>query len=329
MTIPRGRVARPIFDFDDFAGLFPGWTGRFEQLSRGRFQGTIRAARGKSVLAHEATTNQVLRVRGRERPGVMSMILVVPAVAGCTWQGRRLEAGRIVVRGGDAAADHQTSRGAVHTQLSFHEDQFRADAISETGTDPRPRGWEALAVAPGTFAQLESAIRRLLDGGGEAREWACRRAAVDALVPAGVGLGASLATRARLARRAEASLRDRLGAAITERELCTELGVPGRTLRLAFREQFGLGPMAFLQSIRLNAAHAALKRGGDEVSVAAVARSLGFQHLGKFASYYRRHFGELPSTTRSTYDPHHSFTHRKPTCDIPVSGEHPWRALGR
>ncbi|MBX9628275.1 MAG: helix-turn-helix domain-containing protein, partial [Gemmataceae bacterium] len=107
-----------------------------------------------------------------------------------------------------------------------------------------------------------------------------------------------LAARSGLARRAETAIRDRLRDAVSEADLCRELGVPGRTLRLAFRERFGMGPMAYLQAVRLNAARAGLKGAGrDAASVADIARGLGFSHLGKFAGYYRRLFGELPSET--------------------------------
>jgi transcriptional regulator GlxA family with amidase domain len=108
----------------------------------------------------------------------------------------------------------------------------------------------------------------------------------------------SLPARAALVRRADDFLRARVCDPISEIDLCKELGVSGRTLRLAFRERFGLGPITYFQSLRLHAVRAALKTvdpaGGD---IARVARNYGFRHPGKFAGYYRRQFGESPSTT--------------------------------
>ncbi len=93
-------------------------------------------------------------------------------------------------------------------------------------------------------------------------------------------------------------MRARLRSPLGEIDLCTELGVSGRTLRLAFRERFRLGPMAYYQTLRLNAARASIKAADpDAVSVALIARDMGFHHPGKFSGYYRRLFGEVPSNT--------------------------------
>lgn len=302
---PPGEPRR-IRDFDHLVRLFSAWTGRFEQLSRGPFEATLRAARGRHARAFLATTNQSLRARGREAVGVMSVCLVLPRAAGCVWQGRRLDPGRVVVLGGDAEADHRTSKDAVSFQFLIREDRFRRAVADETGDDPGPLGWRAVVPAPGAFARLEAAMRRFLGdpsaptADGEDAEGACLAAAVDALFPPADRRphgGIPLAAREGLARRAEAAMRDRLGAPVGEADLCRELGVRGRTLRLAFRERFGMGPMAYFQALRLNAVRAALKGGGDGVAVAGVARAFGFDHPGKFAGYYRRLFGERPSET--------------------------------
>jgi AraC family ethanolamine operon transcriptional activator len=297
---------RRIRDFDHLVLLFAAWHGRFEQLSRGRFEGTVRVARGRHARAFRATTNQALRAKGRESVGVMSICLVTPRGARCVWQGRHLDPGRVVVLGGDAEADHQTSKDAVSFQFLIGEDRFRRAVVDQTGDDPGPMGWRPVLPAPGAYARLEAAMGRFLDdpsaptAGGEDAESACVAAAVAALFPpAGRSPhgGLPLAARSVLVRRAEAAMRDRLRAAVGEADLCRELGVRGRTLRLAFRERFGMGPMAYYQSLRLNAVRAALKDGGGEVPVAGVARAFGFHHPGKFAGYYRRLFGEVPSET--------------------------------
>lgn len=290
---------RRVADVDHLAQLFGGWDGRFEQLSRGRFEGATRVARGGSAGAFLAATNQAVRARGRGPAGVMSVCLVTPRGAGCVWQGRRLDPGRVVVLGGDAEADHRTSKDALSLQLLVREDLFRRAVVAETGDDPGPLGWRAVLPPPAAFARLEAAVRRFLDDPGDDRaERGCLAAAVAALAPADGRRPGGLPPPARcgLVRRAEDLMRDRLREAVAEADLCRDLGVPGRTLRLAFRERFGLGPMAYLQTLRLNAARAALKA-AEPGAVAEVGRAFGFGHPGKFAGYYRRLFGELPSAT--------------------------------
>jgi AraC family ethanolamine operon transcriptional activator len=100
-----------------------------------------------------------------------------------------------------------------------------------------------------------------------------------------------------LVRRAEEFMRSRLGHRFGAIDLCRELGVSDRTLRLAFRERYGLGPMAYYKALRLNAVRSRLKAGAV-VAVAAAAREFGFHHLGNFAADHRRLFGEPPSMSR-------------------------------
>ena len=81
-------------------------------------------------------------------------------------------------------------------------------------------------------------------------------------------------------------------------ELCAAARASQRTLEYAFRETYGLGPLAFLRRWRLHAARRALAAASAHTAtVAEVAYGLGFWHLSRFAAEYRRIFGELPSTT--------------------------------
>jgi AraC-like DNA-binding protein len=81
--------------------------------------------------------------------------------------------------------------------------------------------------------------------------------------------------------------------------LCEFAGISERTLQLAFRERFGLGPAAFLKARRLALVREELLRGDPaDVSIGHAAASLGFTHVGQFAADYRRAFGESPSDTQ-------------------------------
>ena len=75
-------------------------------------------------------------------------------------------------------------------------------------------------------------------------------------------------------------------------------GVSKRALFRGFRAFRGMGPMAYLKSVRLESAHAELTGPGPERrSVTEVANAWGFTHLGNFARDYRRRFGRRPSET--------------------------------
>jgi AraC-like DNA-binding protein len=87
-------------------------------------------------------------------------------------------------------------------------------------------------------------------------------------------------------------------AALTPEILARVGCVSVRTLHAAFRERLGTTPMAYVRSVRLDHARAALLRGDPgNVSVSEIALRFGFVHLSRFAEQYRSRFGELPSVT--------------------------------
>jgi AraC family ethanolamine operon transcriptional activator len=135
---------------------------------------------------------------------------------------------------------------------------------------------------------------------GDLLEGVCLRALIDALADSSVDVKTRLrpVSRSKLVRLAVDFMHDRLDKPLTALELCAELGVSDRMLRRAFREEFGLGPLAYFRLMRMHEVRAALRaaRGGDE-AVTDIVRRWGFHRLGPFAAEYRRQFGELPSET--------------------------------
>lgn len=104
--------------------------------------------------------------------------------------------------------------------------------------------------------------------------------------------------RYRLAKRASAYLHDRVGRPVTAMELCARYGASDRLLRLAFKETYGMGPIAYHRLMRMHAVRAALlaARGRDR-PVAEILSRFGVIRPAAFAGEYRRQFGELPSHT--------------------------------
>jgi AraC-like DNA-binding protein len=81
-------------------------------------------------------------------------------------------------------------------------------------------------------------------------------------------------------------------------ELCQALGVSERGLRICCAEFLGMSPNRYLGLRRLHAAWAELRHADPEKDcVAEVARRHGFSQVSRFATAYRRLFGEKPSET--------------------------------
>src|SRR5215469_6565927 len=97
--------------------------------------------------------------------------------------------------------------------------------------------------------------------------------------------------------RFEQLLRSSLGAKAEIQEICAALQVSERRLRLACAAHLGIGPMAYDRLRRLSRVHRILRADPSAKSVSVVAKSNGFQGLGRFASDYKAAFGEYPSTT--------------------------------
>ncbi|MCO6412219.1 MAG: AraC family transcriptional regulator [Thiogranum sp.] len=106
-----------------------------------------------------------------------------------------------------------------------------------------------------------------------------------------------LTQRTRIARAAQAYLHTRCHRPVSVEELCAAVGVPARTLHLAFHEAYGMPPGHYMKLHRLNEAHQALLQGGATATVSQIAMDCGFLHLGRFAVDYHALFGETPSET--------------------------------
>lgn len=96
--------------------------------------------------------------------------------------------------------------------------------------------------------------------------------------------------------RLEEYIRSRLFAPLALVDLARAAGVTTRTLNVVCHRHRGVAPMTLVRNLRLDAARQRLLS-GLPVSITEVAMEYGFGHLGRFSSYYRERFGELPKHT--------------------------------
>lgn len=80
-------------------------------------------------------------------------------------------------------------------------------------------------------------------------------------------------------------------------DIATAAGVSARALQDAFRRKLGTTPLAYLRDVRLAGARKEL-RAEPARTVAEIAYDCGFGNLGRFAGYYQRRYGRLPSEDR-------------------------------
>jgi AraC-like DNA-binding protein len=101
----------------------------------------------------------------------------------------------------------------------------------------------------------------------------------------------------RHVRRAEELMRADTSSPLTLPDIAAHAGVSVRSLSQGFQQFRGVTPMAMMRAIRLDRVRADLLQAPDGVSVTDVATRHGFSHLGRFAGFYRKRFGETPRRT--------------------------------
>ena len=81
-------------------------------------------------------------------------------------------------------------------------------------------------------------------------------------------------------------------------EISKRFQVNERKLRRIFSETYRVSPQQYLLALRLNGARRDLyQASASTTKIGDIANRWDFWHMGKFAKYYHRQFGELPSET--------------------------------
>lgn len=78
-------------------------------------------------------------------------------------------------------------------------------------------------------------------------------------------------------------------------DLCLACNTSERTLRNLFTRYLGMSPHRYLMQHRLHAIRRAILRAAPGETITDICTRFGVWDFGRFASLYRRYFGELPS----------------------------------
>ncbi|WP_205873638.1 helix-turn-helix transcriptional regulator [Mycobacterium camsae] len=102
----------------------------------------------------------------------------------------------------------------------------------------------------------------------------------------------------QLLRQAIAFIDDNAHADISLTDIANAIFVTPRALQYMFRNHRDCTPTEYLRQVRLHHAHLELVAGNRyTTSVGEIARNWGFGHMGRFAAYYRQHYGKSPHVT--------------------------------
>jgi AraC family ethanolamine operon transcriptional activator len=297
-------------DFDELAEAVVGMETDLRQLSGGPFCGGVEIVALGPVQLMWVVVNRAVQVRGATGAGVTLFSPITPACEEARWRRRLRKRGEINFNRPASEIDHLT--GQRYDSLTIIADTGRLLAAGEAllGADVSLllRKWSAYRPTAQNFAALEACanavLRRARTGslGSEAGRAGQGEALLEKLLDTladerAIREGGRAANRRRVACRAEEFMLGNLRRPLLMTRLCKEVGVSERTLRYAFRDCFGVSPLAYFKVLKLNEVrrHYAEMRDGD--SVQEIAREWGVMQLGNFAADYRQLFGERPSET--------------------------------
>jgi AraC family transcriptional regulator, ethanolamine operon transcriptional activator len=304
---PGVLVEACFADIDEQAAALEGWNQRYLQLSAGVFRGTVQRLALDGVGLFIEDLQQAVHQTGWIGPQVVALGVPVLLQGDSRFCGEAGDEAALHVFSGPEGFEYRSPQR--HVMLGIEVDvplleQFGIDTRSLTQRAHLHRGAPVALDALRQHAlAVFAAAAQATPPRAQAQRRRVRDELLERLVDALAGPGSSAPTvrrsaaspgPARLCGRAHELVVARLDDPPTVAELCASLGVSRRTLQSSFQVSWGVGPLAWLNTLRLDAVRRRLK---TSASVTEAATQLGFWHFGHFARDYRELFGELPSQT--------------------------------
>lgn len=299
-------------DADDHACNLTGWKQAYDQLTAGRFRGTLRELwLGREMQIFEETTSHAVRQSCEVWNG--AFWFGIPVGEG--------PPGRIGLRALDTA-DIALRPGGVEFELltpsSFRifglvvQKELLLKYVAETQGRELPASMfdcEILHSCRTDRSRLEAILlslfqqRTLWINCGQARN--ALKDDLLAVIASSCMTGAApdnpsltYTGRYRLVRRVRDFALAHRDEPVSIPQLCQTFHVSRRTLQYAFQDVCGISPSAYLRTLRLNGVRRALRTPQHPFSeVQDLAAQWGFWNPSQFACDYKRLFGERPSDT--------------------------------
>lgn len=102
--------------------------------------------------------------------------------------------------------------------------------------------------------------------------------------------------------RAEVFIREKAQESIDINDIVNSSGVSYSRLYNSFKQQYGMSPIHYLTSVRMEGARKDILSRESDQAISAIAMEWGFFHLGRFSVNYKKIYGESPSETWSRKD---------------------------
>jgi AraC family ethanolamine operon transcriptional activator len=275
------------------------------RLGEGLGPSVIRTAVEQRFIATSGTAGMPLAHHSTIPDDVVVVAHIARASPGSSWCGIDLEPGTAIVY--SPSADHA---GVDQSGLEFTFVATSVDQIGELADRlhldlPRPERGMVRAAPRG--AQAVDRTFRALAGTMRNHDHADSRLGTDVLCAMVEMLAAPSQALDDVNGARKLSLdvtrvcldyAESIGRVPSISELCLVAHVSERRLRYAFNQEFDMSPAQFFRAWGLDMARRRLMaHHRSATTVSRVAANLGFEHLGRFARYYRKAYGETPKST--------------------------------
>lgn len=295
------------------------WGLTYQQLSPGRFEGTLERLPLPGLEVFRERTSRALRQHGMIGSGQVGLAVTLSGRGPLHFNWRRADAFTLMV--GRGAFELCSPAGADIAGVTVDEallmEAWRCRFPVEEA--PWRTGTRGIRLSAWGLRALRRTLRHVLnwadvpcgaasatDEGLQFRDRLLHRF-VEVLAVAnadgGTGTRADGVVERPGSRRGVVRMCCELVQAspqmpISIAQLSGRLGISRRSLQTCFHESVGMSPGRFLRSLRLNDVRLGLSRyGAMPRSVRDVATDCGFWHWSQLSSDYRDLFGELPSAT--------------------------------
>ncbi len=315
MTQPTTQFAgfshRRSGDIEEHARMFSGWQWHYDQVTPGRFEGSVTQLNLDGMQLVRDRSNQAMVKNGAAWPNAVTFSLPLQAREyrfHC--QGHVISDRSLLTAHGDHLPEVRTPADLEVLCVAV-EQSLLGEMLERQQRDlSLPSRARCYRLASSDCSdELISLVRHLMDehhlrGQALLAHAAIRTGIRDTLLMHLLDLVDSeevtpLAphARKRVVDRACDYALAHCDAPPSIVDLCNRVGASRRKLQYCFQETLGINPVAYLRALRLNGVHRDLLQAGGTRNVQDIAAHWGFWHLSRFAADYRHLFGEYPSDT--------------------------------
>ena len=307
--------ARVLCDVDEQARSLSGWTQEYQQLGCGKYAGAVTSLfLPQAELIIESSNLQLHQVG--EVPTDTIVLGCALDAGGHGWlSGKKFEDNTLIVLASGHELDFRTPPDLTAAALVVDARVFEHYLLvfdSGASFDVAVRNKFA-SIPPSMAKALRDCVRSTVNDihsgainlSRPALKAAFQGALIGQFIHALGGLNTSKQSiprsallRRRTVNKAVEFIRAHIDEQINIIDVCLALNVESRVLLYCFQEVLGLAPVAYLKYLRLNHVRRQLMLADTQLGdIGNVAARWGFWHMSRFASEYRKLFGELPSET--------------------------------